>query len=496
MREEGGEALHVALDLLRAPGLRTALRAHALPPGVGEVLAIAAGSADSLRQASARTGYGDAELVEASRFYIQQVLLADGSDAYRSLGARRDAEQSTLRDHHRLLLRWLHPDRNVEAQWESALATRVNQAWNQLRLPEARAQYDAGLAAQAALAPAVAVATPAAAVRPKPPLPVDAPPASRVAPMAVTALGLACLALAWLAIRREDQLDDLPDLVRSPIASTPATAPAPPAAPDPGVAARAIPARDSAPASAAVPAASTASATSTPPTAAPAAPKLPSAATVPPPSAVAVAQLPPAPAPARTPAPEPAIAAAPAPAPPPTWPTSAPTRTGPSMSGHRVPDPAPILAAPSLPAPAAPPLPEPSGADAGAQAPPRTAAIVAPAPPSDPLLLMREAEATVQTLLGYLAADGAPAPGWLDARTGRRAASARQDLLARNGEPLQPRLRIDAPNWTLGADAASVHGLYRLADNGRPLEHGALYIQLTRHGSDWRVSSLQLEALR
>src|SRR5690606_39103940 len=56
------EALDVALGLLRAPALRSALRRRPLPSGVGEVLAIASGSAEGARAAAERTGYETGEL--------------------------------------------------------------------------------------------------------------------------------------------------------------------------------------------------------------------------------------------------------------------------------------------------------------------------------------------------------------------------------------------------------------------------------------------------
>src|SRR5690606_35986625 len=129
-----GEALEQALGLLRAPALRASLRARPLPAGMEEVLAIASGSQERARAAADRTGYDAAELGEAARFYVQQVLLADGADAYRVLGADSGSGQAALREHHRLLLRWLHPDRSQgDALWETAMAARVNEAWNQLR---------------------------------------------------------------------------------------------------------------------------------------------------------------------------------------------------------------------------------------------------------------------------------------------------------------------------------------------------------------------------
>src|SRR5690606_28287557 len=127
-----------------------------------------------------------------------------------------DADQSLLRDHHRLLLRWLHPDRSgPDAQWESAMATRVNQAWNQLRTAPARAEYDATLPPEPVAPPAAQERRPALFVVPSPvaprpgasapiaagpepvPPPVEppAPAASRLGPAAVAVLGLACAVL-------------------------------------------------------------------------------------------------------------------------------------------------------------------------------------------------------------------------------------------------------------------------------------------------------------
>src|SRR5690606_2486795 len=144
MMANAGEALELAMGLLRAPAHRSALRARPLPQGVGKVLAIASGSADALDRAARHTGHDRAGLHGASRFLVQQVLLAEGADAYRVLGAERRAAHATLRDHHRHLLRWLHPDRTGPgSQWDSALSSRVNQAWNHLRTDAARTQYDA-----------------------------------------------------------------------------------------------------------------------------------------------------------------------------------------------------------------------------------------------------------------------------------------------------------------------------------------------------------------
>ena len=218
MAGQGGEALELALGLLRAPALRTSLRTRALPEGIGEVLAIASGSTAAAREASARTGHPEAELVEASRFYVQQVLLAEGADAYRNLGAAPDATHAVLREHHHLLMRWLHPDRSEGAQWDSALSTRVNQAWNQLRTPQARASYDAAnpIEPPTPTHPTPVGAATAATVPPIPHTHLPPPTPIPTGPIAVAFLTIACLALAWLALTREDRLDALRDVGHVP----------------------------------------------------------------------------------------------------------------------------------------------------------------------------------------------------------------------------------------------------------------------------------------
>ena len=94
-------------------------------------------------------------LLEASRFYLEQVLFADpDADAYRVLGLAPDVPHETIRIHQRWLQRWLHPDR-AQAGDASVFATRVNQAFAQLRSPESRHAYDVRLA-EARLASAAA----------------------------------------------------------------------------------------------------------------------------------------------------------------------------------------------------------------------------------------------------------------------------------------------------------------------------------------------------
>src|SRR5690606_17343568 len=147
VRSPATDILETALALHRAPGERFRLRERPLPPGVVHLIEIAGGAPGALRAAAEDLGEPEALLLDASRFYLEQMLFADpDADAYRVLGVARDAPTEEIRRHHRLLQRWLHPDR-AHAGDAAVFATRVNQAWSQLRAPEARAAYDARLAA-------------------------------------------------------------------------------------------------------------------------------------------------------------------------------------------------------------------------------------------------------------------------------------------------------------------------------------------------------------
>ncbi|MBB1472247.1 DnaJ domain-containing protein [Luteimonas sp. MC1782] len=496
------DALDVALGLLRAPALRGTLRARPLPDGMGELLAIASGSVDRARAAASRTGHDYGELLEASRFYVQQVLLAEGADAYRVLGVARGAEHAEIRDHHRLLLRWLHPDRNEGAQWESAFATRVNAAWTQLRSGEAMADYDAQLDAAAGQG---ATPSPFNGMRARPRgvrLEGDAP-TSRAGPFAVAGLGLACVALAWLAVQREGELDRLRDAPTDLAAGVSADALSTPAPAQSQASTQEVPSLSQR-VSALVEAAQQRA--STPPAAADIAPSPPVARTAEQPPATAamagtrVAQRAAAlsPIPALT-APAPAAslastASAPKAATPPATPPirraePAPQDTSAISIAHAAAS-SRIAVAEESPAALA-------YSDATPAATSRaSSATQSNSTPSDPLQLMREAEATVGTLTAYLTRTDAPAPAFLDPAIRLQAAGVRNRLHARLDARQRRSMQIEAPAWTLDDRRAALLGAYRIQAARGTQETGLLRLQLARDNDAWRVSELQLEPAR
>ena len=183
------------MALFHAPGERRRLRELPLPSDMDRLLAIAAGVAPgALADAAVRFNIAEASVLEASRFYVREVLLHSQADAYRALGVLPNAPAAQIKQHYRLLQRWLHPDRPDQDE-DSVLVTRVNRAWNSLRNPQRRAAYDraclrAGTDERRVTGDAVAFWRPQAEVR----------PVAHWRPVRVMAVTGTCLLLAWLAV--------------------------------------------------------------------------------------------------------------------------------------------------------------------------------------------------------------------------------------------------------------------------------------------------------
>ena len=137
-----------------------------LPPGVGILLKLAGGSEpDPVHAALARAD----ELKAAALFFIEQALFHHDAGHYRVLGLEPGAPIEQIKEHHRLLMRVFHPDRENRADdWKDALATRINLAYTSLRDPDARRRYDATLKQAARPGTAAATARKPAVHHPKP----------------------------------------------------------------------------------------------------------------------------------------------------------------------------------------------------------------------------------------------------------------------------------------------------------------------------------------
>jgi hypothetical protein len=126
----GARGIALALDLARMPALAQSIENPPLPTDIFEIMRIATGSPEICQSASEITGQPPAVLIEAARFYLQQMLLRPDADSYRVLGLPPGASRELARSHMRCLLQWLHPD--VNRDWDSVYAERVLKAWREV----------------------------------------------------------------------------------------------------------------------------------------------------------------------------------------------------------------------------------------------------------------------------------------------------------------------------------------------------------------------------
>ncbi len=138
-------ALEQALTFISRTDLIATARQQPLPSGVTELLKISSGDNDSLLTAQESSRHSQEDVRHAAEFYVQQILFAPDSNHYRVLGVDPDDAEAKIKLHYRLLVRWLHPDKN-SSDWEVVFSERINRAWHALRTPERRRQYDEQLA--------------------------------------------------------------------------------------------------------------------------------------------------------------------------------------------------------------------------------------------------------------------------------------------------------------------------------------------------------------
>ena len=123
------DALQIALELFRSPLQVRSVQRLPLPKGVLQVIRIAAGDELDESVIEATFGWKEPDVRAAAVFFLQQILFEKGSNPFRLLGLSHDANLEDLKNHRRALLKWLHPDRNVN-KWESVLLQRVIGASN------------------------------------------------------------------------------------------------------------------------------------------------------------------------------------------------------------------------------------------------------------------------------------------------------------------------------------------------------------------------------
>ncbi len=117
-------AVELALDLYRHPALLPTVRKAPLPTDMLNLIRVAASGEAETAEATPIADTNQSELRAAAAFFMQQILFQAGNDHYRILGLTKNAGPQEIKDHKRLLLKWLHPDLNRN-KWESAYFQRV-----------------------------------------------------------------------------------------------------------------------------------------------------------------------------------------------------------------------------------------------------------------------------------------------------------------------------------------------------------------------------------
>lgn len=123
-------AIDQALLLQKQPGLATAFRMAALPEGMAVLIRLASDEGGRRKDLAQLLELDESNLQNAATEYLLAVCLYPGSSDLRTLGLNSSADLGVAKEHHRLLLKWLHPDRNPDNQ---VFAERVNQAWSAVK---------------------------------------------------------------------------------------------------------------------------------------------------------------------------------------------------------------------------------------------------------------------------------------------------------------------------------------------------------------------------
>ena len=146
------QAIDLAMDA-RGKGAASLVSVGPLPEGVKDLLRIVAeGEWRAPSTEHVYRNHSAQDIRAASAAFLAAALFNRADDPYRVLGVAREASAEEVRENKRLLLKWLHPDRNPSTAAKSHLA-RV------LAAAEAIEDGRARQAAQAAVTPPRIVVT-------------------------------------------------------------------------------------------------------------------------------------------------------------------------------------------------------------------------------------------------------------------------------------------------------------------------------------------------
>jgi hypothetical protein len=124
--------LFAALGLASMPGFAQRAGRQPLPEGILELLEIAAGCDETVREAVALSGRDAPAVRAAAEFYLRHALFCEGADSFRLLGVTAgETTRAEMRLHMRWLMIWLHPDHGPDPE-RAAFAGRVLEAWRAL----------------------------------------------------------------------------------------------------------------------------------------------------------------------------------------------------------------------------------------------------------------------------------------------------------------------------------------------------------------------------
>jgi hypothetical protein len=119
-------AIDQALLLKQQPALANTFRSAALPQGMSNVIRLASDEGGRREELAQLLDIDVNILQKAATDYLLQICLYPKSDYLRCLCINNVFDFKLAKEHHKLLLKWLHPDRNAQ---NIAYAERVNQAW-------------------------------------------------------------------------------------------------------------------------------------------------------------------------------------------------------------------------------------------------------------------------------------------------------------------------------------------------------------------------------